>query len=588
MNRATLIRYTPLYVSLTITAIVLTVLFLLPGAALGLVVEVDTPENDRNSLSGFALGEAIPINARVNLEGEFETLISELEIEQISGGPGFINVTGTGAVSLPLEPVTGDDLSDQLSQGTLSADVAFILVTINPIGYPLDGSGYGYGYFQGEEGGGQISYFLTYTPPAITGDYVATITLELDDGTAFSTATEFSILGPLEGTTIALTTLYPASEDGAALDGDVAILRVDVAGTLNNIASVELDGDLIPGAEMISSTLFHDSLKTKWGASSGADFLYPFRVAKGTPSGTLSPTATIEDRAGQTDSVTFTVEVTGSRETFNLYLMPELNFITPGLQCAFPPATAIVCTGGAGDVSFDIAELLGQPVTNVDPDFLTAIGETEATVTVADVVDLIFAYDPTLVTPDFTIFSSDGDPANDTLTTMTAGLAYILTIAEAGPLDPFIRNPDPDIDQLTHDGVPLDVPVPLKLTFTGLVDADPGTVSPSTDVVVGWNLVGPHSQADTDVATFLAAVTFPLRTWASLIAAKNILDLAYDDDGNAVLSADGTPVHDFTESLAFESLSGPPLLDNDPVPAGSGLWLFMGEDGELPPVGVQR
>ena len=144
MNRATLIRYTPLYVSLTITAIVLTVLLLLPGAALGLVVEVDTPENDRNSLSGFALGEAIPINARVNLEGEFETLISELEIEQISGGPGFINVTGTGAVSLPLEPVTGDDLSDQLSQGTLSADVAFILVTINPIGYPPDGSAYGY------------------------------------------------------------------------------------------------------------------------------------------------------------------------------------------------------------------------------------------------------------------------------------------------------------------------------------------------------------------------------------------------------------------------------------------------------------
>ncbi len=108
MNRATLIRYTPLYVSLTITAIVLTVLFLLPGAALGLVVEVDTPENDRNSLSGFALGEAIPINARVNLEGEFETLISELEIEQISGGPGFINVTGTGAVTSSLATGAGN------------------------------------------------------------------------------------------------------------------------------------------------------------------------------------------------------------------------------------------------------------------------------------------------------------------------------------------------------------------------------------------------------------------------------------------------------------------------------------------------
>ena len=216
----------------------------------------------------------------------------------------------------------------------------------------------------------------------------------------------------------------------------------------------------------------------------------------------------------------------------------------------------------------------------MNPDFLTEIGETDSTVTLADVVDLIFSYDTSLAISDFAVFSSDGNPANDTLSVMTAGMGYILTTATAGAFNPFITNIDPDIAQLADDVVP----VPLKVTVTGLVSADPEAVPDSTTVVEIWNLVGPHSATDTDVATFLAGVTFPVREWASLIAARNRLDLAYDEDGNVDLLTDGTPVHDFTEALEFETLSGPPLADNDPVPAGSGLWLFMGADGELPPV----
>ena len=202
--------------------------------------------------------------------------------------------------------------------------------------------------------------------------------MQIADEPEVFTSTGFSILGPLEGTTTVLATLYPASEDGAALAGDVAILQLDVAGSTDDIASVELAGDLILGTEMIDSTDFHDSLKTKWGVAAEAGFLYPIRV--GGPSGSFFPTATVEDIAGQIDAATFTVEVIGSRETFNIYLMPELNFITPVLQCASPPSTPILCTGG-GDVSFDIARLLSQSVENVNPDFLTEIGETDSTVT---------------------------------------------------------------------------------------------------------------------------------------------------------------------------------------------------------------
>ena len=402
--------------------------------------------------------------------------------------------------------------------------------------------------------------------------------MQIADEPEVFTSTGFSILGPLEGTTTVLATLYLASEDGAALAGDVAILQVDVAGSTDDIASVELAGDLILGTEMIDSTDFHDSLKTKWGVAAEAGFSYPIRV--GGPSGSFFPTATVEDIAGQIDAATFTVEVIGSRETFNIYLMPELNFITPALQCASPPSTPILYTGGGCDVSFDIARLLSQSVENVNPDFLTEIGETDSTVTLADVVDLIFSYDTSLAIPDFAVFSSDSNPANDTLSVMTAGMGYILTTATAGAFNPFITNIDPDIAQLADDVVP----VPLKVTVTGLVSADPEAVPDSTTVVEIWNLVGPHSATDTDVATFLAGVTFPVREWASLIAARNRLDLAYDEDGNVDLLTDGTPLHDFTEALEFETLSGPPLADNDPVPAGSGLWLFMGADGELPPV----
>ena len=152
MSKAILNKYTPLYLTLIITTIVLTVLFLRPRTALGLTVEVDDPVNVRNGLSGFTLDEEIDIHATIGLEGEFETIFAELDYVQLSGGSGFTDVTG---LLLPLEPVTGDDLSDQLTQGSLIADVAFTLVSINPFGYP-DGSGYG--YFQGEDGEGEITY----------------------------------------------------------------------------------------------------------------------------------------------------------------------------------------------------------------------------------------------------------------------------------------------------------------------------------------------------------------------------------------------------------------------------------------------
>ena len=69
-------RYIPLYVSVLVTVIVMSLLFLRPDPALGLTVAVDSPQNERNNLTGFTLGESVVITARINLEGAVENIAS--------------------------------------------------------------------------------------------------------------------------------------------------------------------------------------------------------------------------------------------------------------------------------------------------------------------------------------------------------------------------------------------------------------------------------------------------------------------------------------------------------------------------------
>ena len=87
-------------------------LFLRPDTALGLEVEVDTPTNSTNGLSGFKLQEPVKIIARIKLEGAFEDLaLVTLAIEQIIGDPGFLPVTGGDIIILPAV-ITADDITD--------------------------------------------------------------------------------------------------------------------------------------------------------------------------------------------------------------------------------------------------------------------------------------------------------------------------------------------------------------------------------------------------------------------------------------------------------------------------------------------
>lgn len=589
MTKSVLRKYAPLYTSLAVTGLVMTLIFLSPGSALGLTVAIDTPENARNGEAGFTLGEALVIPAQVNLAGEEEQIQSiTLDIAQVSGDSGFV----AAQVDLPAEVGTFD-LSSQLTQGSLSVAVTFNDVTKAYYGYAPDlnfGYGYGYGYiggsgagYVGSAGAGSINFAITYTPLGIAGDYSATVTTATPEESV-SFTTNFSILAARTGTSTVLDTIYPRTEGGAALAGDLVILQLKVAGTAAEMATdasgtpevlVTATGNLFTSgasSNMLDASKFHKSLRDKWGVDADADFLAAVTIHPDAVPGTIVPVIQLEDIAGQTDSLNGSVVVAGSRTSFNTYVQPGFNFLSPALECT---AGTPACTSS---LEYDIEELLKQSVTN------GATGYDD----LADVVEIIWGYCAldtdashcpanAADTPSFVSYVP-GRSAND-LTSLNPGNGYIVKAYAAA----FETNECTSPCQLVGD----DVPSPIKITFNGLVNSDTDGVVGSEAVYAIWNLVGPQSETDTTVGAYLQAITYPLRDWEQLIALDNLLDVSRDSSGNQSMLANGVPEVVFL-SQKFRTLSGPPIeAPGDVIPAGSGLWLRMDADSagdELPAI----
>ena len=586
-------RYSPFLLALAVTAVVVVILFLRPNAALGLAVNVTDPVNSANGLSGFKLGEEVVITGDVNFEGGPERVV-DVTLDIIQSGdvdPAFKNVIG---LSLPIDEVTDLDISSQMhavsgtAQGTLKLTVILDAVKRFQLG-----NGYAYGYDDGSTDSGNIRVILKYTPPSIAGDYQATIRVETEPGGQAVTpaVTNFSVLGPVE--VLILTNLIESQGQGLA----VLLIRWGSSEKLLRRALMNLDfggfGSFatsqgfspIPDASvtqeplsstksMVFASKFHEALLRKWGVDPEEGLLVlPLRIPEGTLPGTYGPfDITIEDIAGQTVTIPGPrVEVAASRSALDVYLLPQFNFITPALQCF--PASATQCTD---DFEFDLKELLKQKVDNVSPAFATAIGKAVEDVTASDVLDIIWAYD-TAQTPAFRShvpFLSTGD-----LKSIGVGSGYIFKTT-TDPVDPFVRIVDPDNEQFPTKAIP----VPLKLTFTGRVIADPVKLPPTTDLEKVWNLVGPHAEVDTTTGVWLAPVTIPERTWVHLITFENELDIALDDSGDLILLPGGKPQIVFSQRwvslrppAGFPDAGPSPLPSGSTVKAGSGLWLLMCE-----------
>ncbi len=523
MRIGVLRRYSPFLLALAVTAVIVVILFLRPDAALGVFVTAADPVNARNNLSGFTTGDEIVFTGDVNFDGKAEGIIS-VTLDIIQTGDVDLGFAPVEGLSLPIQEVTDLDISSlmhaastspQSKQGTLKLTVIFDAV--KTFG---QGTGYAYGYDDGNTDPGNILFVLKYTPPPILGDYEATIKVQTVSGEVVTPpVTNFSVLGPAEAELLTIFIEIPGSElavlliqwGGSEKNLIRALINVFFGGVVGSVATSQ-GFSPIPDAsvtqELVSSTKsmvfaskFHEALLRKWGVDPEEGLLVlPLTIPEGTLPGTYGPfDITIEDVAGQTVTIPGpTVEVAASRSALDVYLLPQFNFITPALQCF--PASATQCTD---DFEFDLKELLKQKVDNVSPAFATAIGKAVEEVTASDVIDIIWAYD-TAQTPAFRShvpFLSTGD-----LKSIGVGSGYIFKTT-TDPVDPFVRIVDPDNEQFPTKAIP----VPLKLTFTGRVIADPVKLPPTTDLEKVWNLVGPHAEVDTTTGVWLAPVT-PFRS----------------------------------------------------------------------------
>jgi len=575
MNITVLRKYAPLYISLLVTAMVMLFLFLRPGEALGgLVVQVDSPQNERNQQAGHKLGEAITIAGSVDFEGGGDVVTAvTFSVTQNTGDAGF---TPLGPVSIPLEAGTH---TLTIGQGTLSVDVAFSqLKRVSVTG----GYGYGYNGVPGGIRGGKISHAINYTPPTVAGDYTATLTVTRSSTpTDTSSSTTFSILKPLSASTLA--TLYPATEDGTALPTDMVVLQLDLTNTKpSDIFKATVSSSPINGSlPMVDATKIHPSLGQKWGLSTSADLALPMRVGADAIPGTFGLAVTAEDIAGQVTSLTASagpkVKVASARNTFNLYLLPTFNFVSSPLQCV---GSTPLCSASN---EFLLEELFKQtvPRSALNSAFTATISGT-GDIPLNKIILSAFRYD-----------GSSGFKFFDVPTSTASGFeslgvsrGYVLkTTVAAGNISPFKTN----TSGTQFPSTP--VTVPVKLTLTGRFIADSASLPPSHAVDPKWNLVGAHSEVDSNVGLFLTPVTVPQRLWETIISFRNLLDIDLDSAGKVRLLPGGESRVVF--ETKFRTLLGPDFAPpaGEVIPVGSGLWLFMCEapastckGGELLPV----
>ena len=174
-------------------------------------------------------------------------------------------------------------------------------------------------------------------------------------------------------------------------------------------------------------------------------------------------------------------------------------------------------------------------------------------------------------TPKFISYSPLRDPSGNFLKTIVAGKGYIIVMKDGA------FNNRTEGTQFPNTPVP----VPLKLTFEGKVNAGPAHLEPmGTGVKPIWNLVGLHSERDSRVGNLISKVDLEVageRLWVQLFGFKNALDILLDDQGNVVRDSQGNPLISLVPGV-LQNL----FLRSEAVAAGGGFWLEMCDDPARP------
>lgn len=299
-----------------------------------------------------------------------------------------------------------------------------------------------------------------------------------------------------------------------ASDAGVGLLRIDLSPPGGDNGGGEGQGGNESGGsseaeqnEMLESQSFYRLMWDVGDATHFAPMVIPTDVAIVTGNYTFNITA--YDKAMNSVTTSVNVSIASTLSAFNLEFMPGWNLISLPL---IPDNDSVEAMFG-----------------NVDG------------------IKSVWSYDAN--SSSWLVYNPDPS-APDNLDTMETGVGYwVLTNTSTFTTIQVPNAPLPP------------VAVPIKVNYSG-VYLQAGQVPPTYDVYQGWNLIGFHSEVNMTASEYLSGLTYPTRTWTSLLGYDNYVDFK----NNRV--ADGI----------FDRLK-----PADYMKPGSGYWLYVKQTGEITP-----
>jgi len=311
---------------------------------------------------------------------------------------------------------------------------------------------------------------------------------------------------------VATVEIVAVTSEGEAIVGDQYFVLVAATDALSGIATstlVSTGALMLPLAETPATLRAMHSLNSVATVAGDIPTTHVTlaSVEANTPVAFHDIPVTVSDKAGNTITVTGSLNVVAARTNRNYFLFPGNNFM--GL--ALIPDDGDAAT--TDDASLD--RLMRQDVTGqVNPAFVTH--QSTSTILLGDVVESTFAFNKA---GNF-IVHTPGDGAADTLTELKPFQGVILKTKEMTASAPVV-----DIfNKVDVEGFSAQQAVPIRINIKGVFSPTGASIPPNKELRVGFNLVAPHILGDTDFKQVLRGALIPRELAISALTFERRVD----------------------------------------------------------------
>jgi len=307
---------------------------------------------------------------------------------------------------------------------------------------------------------------------------------------------------------VARVGVVTVTSEGEAIVGDQYFVLIAATDALSGIATSTL---VSTGATMLPLAQTPATLRAMHNLGSVNNVTTTHvtlaSVAANTPVAYHDIHVTVSDKAGNTITITGSLNVVAARSNRNYFLFPGNNFM--GL--ALIPDDGDDAT--TDDASLD--RLMLQDVTDqVNPAFVTH--QATSTITLGDVVESTFAFNNA---GNF-IVHTPGEGAADTLTELEPFQGVILKTKEMTVTTPVV-----DIfNKVVVEGFSAEQAVPIRINIQGVFSPTGASIPPNKELRVGFNLVAPHILGDTDFKQVFRGALIPRELAISALTFERRVD----------------------------------------------------------------